>query len=254
MTTPQLQTIGNKLFSQVSAMMRAENVSEWELATIEREAKKLSDVEPGQGWIIRSAVAALKWDVEGAERFSTRAITHDPSAETFINAAVTMGYLNRPDLAKKFAEQAKAKYGLTSKIADRVLSTNLATADIDIVTEAFNKASAQDQSNPGFLCVNEAVAAMRVLSIEPSRLKGELSAAYEVLTLRKLRSFGIAANVELDQYDEPESVTITIFFLGQENEQLSIQGDLAVQLLEQPDWDPRTLCVTFRPSPTSNVH
>ena len=70
MATGQPQTIGGKLFTEVTDLFDAETpISAFVLARLKRDAEKLQAADAVEASVVKSAIAAYEWKYDEADRW-----------------------------------------------------------------------------------------------------------------------------------------------------------------------------------------
>lgn len=246
MTAPKPQTIGARLFSQLEVLFQSEEApSEFQLRRLAAEADQLMGADAGAGLIVKSGIAALRWDVIEARKQALRSVQVDPSIITLMNAALTLKNVSLMDEACEFIERARQRAPQDPVTVESsivyLMHTGLIAQAADVHKQALNdKVKLPDDliDAVGYLELIEE------LGIDLERVHFEVQSVYKVLMQHRKRP----RTITYSHYQEPDggrALVISFGIRGDLTDEMRLESELAQELAEQDGWNPNVLGVEF---------
>lgn len=234
-------TISGEVFEELEQLFKADvrdgSVDQFHLARVKRMADALLQADPSEGYVALSALAALKWDVTGAQSHIDAALRCDRSVANLCNAVTTFEFLNRSDLAKPFALAAGVAAGADDKVVQTSV-TSLLTGGF--ISEAAQLSAVFSRSNPEAELPFDPIQiseTLEELQVSESHVIEVIGLARQVLTDRKLRTreFGIYA--ERDP-DGTLGIGYEVGFVGTLEDEFDLEACLSDKLGDLVGWNP----------------
>lgn len=249
---PEFKT--SALLAEILSVLRSGNrLSSGEARRYELDAEALLKIDGAEcdGYTILSALAAVAWDVQEARRYAQAAIETDGDVGDYYNAALTMSYLNRPDLADEFSSKVEDCVPI-EQLWWRIIVTKLSLGQLSAAA-AFYRSGVEAQleetmQQPDPANVRDAACA---LGLTEERIGRELRCAFDVLTESKLRTSAVVALPACDEHAKVDSVVFQICYFSSATEEevdeltSTLDRALVTRLMGFDDWDPRVFAIEF---------
>jgi hypothetical protein len=244
MSAARPATAGAEVLSRLHLLLKATDpVTPFELRRLESDAKQLENADKALAYIVRSGIAALKWDVQDATRWVERACTLDGSAVTRANAAVTLRHLNECTQASEYAIESYRLSLLDFRNADTVIGVLAAAGRLTEAKEIASEFDARTGKRNEFTFDAAMVACeLEDIGCTETQLQRELSAAMKVLSEQRIRFSSVSYTSE-EEPDGGSILTVHVRFQGDIETELKVEAKLAELLCDMPDWNPCKLSV-----------
>ncbi len=247
MTTPRPQTIGAEILAAIEDLFRHDEApSSFELARLERDAKKLIAADAAQGYVMLGAIAALAWDSEQALRHVKNAIKLDSSPESLINCAITLRYVGLIEEAADLVAQAAAKAPGSQFVMNNAVEWLAGAGRLD------EAAALQENALRRHIPLTEVTinasglySAAQEADVSMSRVAFEVKCAHAVLANHKKRMRGFSVECARDP-DGSQTIVIALGFIGTTTEEIRLESELAIMLADEPGWDPCRLAIELK--------
>lgn len=253
MTAPKPATTYNSLVDTVNVYMKSgKSPSELELRRIFREIEKLKKADPIEGWLVAGMISAWQWDAASTVHNTDVAVRIAP------RDVGTLRVASRCLWNAGLYEKANALTERASLLSPRDPSILVAEIERNIAFGRLSKVSnfVKDATTMGlqlrtnyYLNIDKHVDALRVAGIEESRLEREAALAMEVLADHHVR----IDSVKLRPWRDPENgamhFSMAYVFYGTMEQELELEGALAIKLMDDPEWDPDRLSTEFEYEP-----
>jgi hypothetical protein len=246
-------TIANDLFSRLFLFLTGPAPTKFDIRRFESEISALENVDKAEAFSARAALYALQWDVKSAVSWSDRAILVSGESKNFVNAAITMRYLNRPDLGVSYALRAMDLAQLDQEAHN--VGVSLLASDGQL-TEAVLRTNEFERrlGKMGALKFQTApfLETLQKIELPESRVQKETRAAMQVLTSERIRH----SAVTYERAPEPDGglmLSVIVSFVGSIEDELRLEAQLAQVLCLDPEWDPCRLSVEFQHDVTEDA-
>jgi hypothetical protein len=217
----------------------------FDIRRLEADAAKLENSDRSEASTVRAAIAALRWDVSDARRWSEKACLSDGSATTRINASVTFRFLNQLEIASEYALQAYRLAPLDVEVAQHTVGMLSSAGRLREALECFTDYLAKVGSGASWdLDVAQLVSVLDASNISEAQLRSEVMAAMGILTDARIRY----SNVQYEVATEPDggyAIAAKVQFVGDIDTEIRLESALAHKLADMPEWDPTRLSVEF---------
>lgn len=247
MTTPRPKTIGSELLGTIEDLFRNDSsLSPFDIARLEREAKKLMSADAAEAYVILGAISALAWDKDQALQHVRNAIRLDSRAETRINCAITLRYVGLIDDAADLVAQAAARAPGSELIINTAVEW-LAGAGRLHQAAALEEDAQSRHIPPSEVAINASALhlAAEEIGVSMERLAYEVKCAHTVLANHKKRMLG--SNVEcVRDPDGSQTLVVALGFVGTTVEEIRLESELAILLADEPGWDPCRLAIELK--------
>ncbi len=227
------------------ADIREGAVDEFMLARAKRQAEALMNADPAEGHIALSAIAALKWDVDGAEHHVDAALRRERSVGMLCNAITTFEFLNRSDLAWPHAMAAGQAAPHDEGVVQQAIASLLSGG---YVNDAANLTrSFQEIEKDAFMTFNpvELLEALDEIGVDEEHVRRVLSVARNVLIEQKRRARELGIYTERDP-DGGMVVAYELGFAGTLQDEFALEEKLSEGLGNLEGWNPSKLTVHFK--------
>ncbi|WP_447916183.1 hypothetical protein [Delftia acidovorans] len=247
------QTIRNELLGQVSDyLLKNTDVDVFTMKSLKRSADKLAAIDAIQGSLVKSAIAALEWNVEDAVYWAKNVVALSDTADSYYNAAVTLRAVNDYENAAVFArgifERAPHNSDFAYASAEMQESAGFIN-DAHKIFESIKDSSEKAQKD--FVISSHRLKAMKDLAVTEERVRVDLKMACVLAYEKRVRINSIAHCYEFDPDGSSGCYFVLVKIPGNIEKVLNLEEALAIQLCEQPDWNPSRLSIEFT---TENEH
>ena len=203
-----------KILASLAAMANEINPNGFELKRLEREARKLLNVDAVSGYTALGAVASLRGDVEDVHAHHKRALNlSGESAEALHNYAASLTKLGEFTEALEVARRAYARAPADPAVLDGVVSASIFTGHFREAYELVSRWNGSNPERPYSLNspVKAILSAVRREIFTEVRLQEVLAIAHETLRSSKVRTS--RAEVHADEH-EPDSFLFECFVVA----------------------------------------
>jgi len=216
------------------------------LRRVRVDATQRRKVDASAASLIRAGVAAIQWDAEKTRYWVHNACSLNRTAVTYLNSALTFKFINDVKSAAEYALKAAAIAVNDSSCITAAVGYLAMTGEIkraqQFLAEHDKMGLNLDEVTRHILDMS---LAMDELDISPERLCFEMNAAFSLLAKHKIRASEVLPSEEFDP-DGGNSLCVGIAFLGDLALEMQLEAELAELFVQEPGWNPNTLCVEFR--------
>jgi tetratricopeptide (TPR) repeat protein len=237
------QTIAHDLLAEISGLLQSAEVLDMHVRqSVLQKASKLETQDAAASSLVKAAVYAIDWDFEQADYWMKNSLKLEQSAFNHLNAALTYKILGRVDLA---AESAKRAYDLAPTDIEVVENAvefltwygNFAGANA-IYLHALDKgiwrsAHLDYDFGPHLSYMSDA-------GLTEEQIRFEVQAAHTVLAKNKRRFVGGQVELFVD-HEQDATLSIRVEFIGDIQEQIRFESELAVVFSDYQNWNPNKL-------------
>ncbi len=220
----------------------------FEIAPIERDAEKLRQSDPAAACLVRSGIAALKWDADGVRREVESANRLVPKSASFlINSALSFKLINDLRSAEEYA-----KLALQHATNDRLILRKVAgyMAQAGSISEAAQTIKVREHMGLDVddlkLGLDSLIDWLSQLDINEDQLKTEIAIALELLSKRKIKFVNIEFEKNIFHDEGGFGLSTVIEFVGDFQTEMELESELADRLIDLPTWDLSKLSTEFR--------
>ena len=223
-----------EVLASLAAMANEIDPNGFELKRLEREARKLLDVDAVSGYTALGAIASLRGDVEDVHSHHKRALNlSGESAEALHNYAASLTKLGEFTEALEVARRAYARAPADPAVLDGVVSASIFTGHFreacDLVSK-WNGANAE-RPYPPDSPVEAILSAVGRRIFTEERLQEVLAIAHETLRSSKVRT--TRAEVHADEH-EPDSFLYECFVVASPEKAEDLNETLDAQIRDCP--------------------
>lgn len=240
------QTVAQTLFRRLESFFSSGEVpSAFEKRQMERDALALAKVDAADASHVRAGLAALEWDIPTMRAQLANACLLEPTARSYINAALTSRFAN----------------DLTSAVEYAYKSLALAPNDAEIVAKAADyvgsagrlrdaKKILDRESSMGLKMTNahkecEALVALADrLGIDEQILQQQIKIAIDLLSEKQVRYLRMEYDTHVDP-DGGTSLIAEIEIRGSLELVMDLEDQLAARLCEEESWRPNVLSIEY---------
>ena len=245
-------TIESRVLDDLVHFLNHEEPTPFDIKRIEKDIAALEKVDRGEGYAARAALCALRWDLEGAQAWSERACTIDGAFEVANNAAISMRFLNRPDLGVEYGLLALRRAPALHEVAEVAVGLLVVSGRMHEALAVVQDFEASRGEKSWCFDVQSICAQVDNIGLSEERLRIEIRAALDVLTAHKIRHNGFSVEESSDP-DGGSAMVVFVGFEGTLEDELSLEAELAEKLADDPDWDPCRLSVELTHTTQENA-
>lgn len=251
---PRPQVDGAFLDELASFFDRNEQPSPDTIAACRRRGEALLNTEDAAwGWVTLVACASASWDREQGIALAERAIAAiGPNPTLMCNLAVSFKHMNQIELSHHYSSWAFSiapYYPEAVKcFCDDLMMLGKVSQGLETVRTSISlKASEEDEKLIAkFAARFETVqTAMESSKISEHQLGMELDAAFQTLYETRTRYSDFRLYAEDEVEEGGVSLTATIRFIGDLDEEFRLAALLTSKLSNMPEWDPCSLNTSF---------
>ena len=231
---PSPAPTSEKILASLAAMANEIDPNGFELRRLEREARKLLNVDAVSGYTALGAVASVRGDVEDVHAHHKRALNlSGESAEALHNYAASLTKLGEFTEALEVARRAYARNPAAPTTLDRAIAAAIFTGNF---REACDLGRKWNDSDPKYRHAPEWVvdaicsATERGIFTE-ERLQEVLGIAHKVLRSSKVRTLRVEVQ---DDVHEPDSFLYEFFVLAAPDKAEDLNEELDARILDCP--------------------
>ena len=231
---PSPAPTSEKILASLAAMANEIDPNGFELKRLEREARKLLNVDAVSGYTALGAVASLRGDVEDVHAHHKRALNlSGESAETLHNYAASLTKLGEFTEALEVARRAYARNPADPTVLDGVVSASIFTGHFRESYELVSRWNGSNPERPYSLNspVEAILSAVRREIFTEVRLQEVLAIAHETLRSSKVRTS--RAEVHADEH-EPDSFLFECFVVALPEKAEDLNEELDAHIRDCP--------------------
>lgn len=246
MTLAARQTIATDLLAELAELINGDvQPDRFTMLRLDRAAESLRKVDPAGGCIAKAGVAVLSWDYAECRHWVANSLHFDSGVDGLFNASVSLEKLNLMEEALVYLERAYEMAPKNTEVVARYLhglnSVGRLKEAAKIVEECLEQEMQLPRGIPNLIDITRFC---EEFDISLERIQFELSAALGVLTNNKKRARYLQHRVFTD-HDGESSFIMKVGFVGDLQDELRLEAELAPILAEEPGWDPCLLSTEF---------
>lgn len=250
MTYAAPQTIENDLLRYITTASKHDaGFSDFERRRLMRGADQLARVDPCAAFMTRAAIAAIDWELQDVQLNTQKSLYLDRSARNLVNASLTYRLVNQIDMAAQLGVEALEANPMDEEVRERALTYLTWSGRWGHALTLRKRAQEHHWPlEPAHIDYSVFLQALQHRGVPQARLESELAAAYEVLRTNRRRVQSMGFELVVSE-DGQESVLIELSFIGDMDDELRMESQLAQVFVDQPGWNPGALSVELRYTP-----
>lgn len=240
------QTIAGTLLNEVQVYVdHPEQVTEFGLRKLEREADRLLKADAATGSTVKAAIAAFRWDAEAVEYWTDRALRLGRSYSVLANGAINKGLVGQVREAADLAVEAMQYANNDADAALRTCHTLMFDARFEEALSLSDKFSrCTEELEKLALHAESALESLTLLGIDQAEVRhqveiGALVAKDHQVRITAIEAFGV------DDFEDGGRFVASLHVVGDIHTEIAMDEALAEKFLDDPNWDPMRLSVEF---------
>ncbi len=251
----QPQTIVQSLMGKIQEHLNTEeDVSDWDMRLLQREADALAKVDPAAASVCRSALAVLQWDIDKVDYWINNSIKLDPSSAVFLNASVTSRLIGKIQQSADYAERAieldPLNVPIVHSACDGLIFDGRYSRCLELINKIVGGSTKLKRIEDDVKdCLNE----ISRCGTDENKIQYQLRIVSDLATEQMVRIVAL----ETKAIDDPEGYStyrVRVRFVGGIEKELELEDALAVRLSSIDGWDPLSLNVEFKYLTKDELH
>lgn len=246
MAYQQPQTTGNALIEKAQSYVdNPDQVSEFELKRLEKEADQLAKVDAATASTVKAAIAVCRWQPEEVEYWTNNALKNKRSFVTLANAAVNYRLTGNLSKSVELTTESYRMVAGDPESAENAFRSLLQTGRyqqaLDLVQDLVNK---PDSLLKAIKAAEYTLQTLKDLGIDPDEVVRKIEIGARVAMEQHARIESISMH-PINDHEDGMRLVAALNFPGDIQKEIALEDALVAKFYDDETWDPMKFNVEF---------